>query len=85
MRAIGLWSKGITSRTLCVGNIVLVTDDACTTEWAKDQRHSRCTLRKGAPTYLFMAALFRTSPGTIELTALYSMANLASLSSFYDP
>jgi hypothetical protein len=50
MHAIGLWSKGITSQTLCVGNIVLVTDDVCTTEWAKDQQHGRCTLRKDAPT-----------------------------------
>lgn len=62
MHAIGLWSKGITSRTLCVGKIVLVTDDVCTTEWAKDQRHGRCTLRKDAPTYYSWRPFFVLAP-----------------------
>jgi len=31
--------------------MALVTDDVCTTEWAKDQQHGRCTLSKDAPTY----------------------------------
>jgi hypothetical protein len=60
----------MTSQTLGIGNIVLVMDDVCTTEWAKDQRHGRCTLRKDAPTH-FQKRFFCISHGTAALTALY--------------